>query len=178
MPMGLDFARRSPWRATTVVVLAIGLCGSIVALWQRQQLLVQRAGVLSQIEANIEANQRVAVSGRPMHLSSASSPEAIAEADRLVVGLQRPWESMLNALQSAIRNDVLVSRLQPETDGFRLRIAGQADSSQAFIEFVQRLRGDASWRRVDPLSEAWQPDASGQGGKPLVFQLSAEWRRP
>ncbi|MNR62737.1 hypothetical protein D3C85_1848450 [compost metagenome] len=72
---------------------------------------------------------------------------------------------------------MIVNRVQPETDAFRLRISGQADSSQAFVEFVQRLQGDALWRVVEPLSESRQSDNAAPDGKPVVFQLTAEWRR-
>ena len=78
-------------------------------------------------------------------------------------------------------DDVQIQRVQPEADALRLRIAGLADSSEAFIAFVQRLRSDPSWRSVEPLSEAKQPDAAagaGAGGKPLAFQLAAQWMEP
>lgn len=74
--------------------------------------------------------------------------------------------------------DILLQRVQPETDAFRLRISGQADNSQAFIGFVQRLQGDAFWRNVEPLSEVKQPEATASGGKPLAFQLAVQRRRP
>jgi hypothetical protein len=172
MAMGMDFAPRPTWRRTGIVVLLAGAIGSAHALWQRHALLQQRAAVLSQIEAQ----QRVAVKHRPSDLRVAR-PEARVEMKTLVAGLQRPWQAMLNALQAAIKDDVSVTRVQPEADAFRLRIAGQADSSRAFVDFVQRLQDDASWRVVEPLSEARQPEA-GESGKALTFVLAAEWRQP
>ena len=171
--LGLDFAPRSPWRTVTIVCLALGVMGSIAALWHRHHLLERRALAVSRIEA---AQRPTA--GTPPSRPALVRPEAVIEADRLVAGLQRPWEPMLNALQASLRDDVIVNRVQPETDAFKLRISGQADSSQAFVEFVQRLQGDALWRAVEPLSEAKQSDNAAPDGKPVVFQLTAEWRRP
>lgn len=173
MKMKLEFASRSPWRKTTLVLLLIGVACSGYALTTRHKLLEGRSALVAQLDARQRAVDRT----RPVQLSPVRK-EAVEETQRLVSGLQRPWEPMLNALQVSVRNDVVVNRVQPETDAFRLRISGQADSSQAFVEFVQRLRADASWRTVEPLSEAKQPDNAVTGGKPVVFQLVAEWNQP
>ncbi len=171
--MDLDFAPRSPWRRMTLALFALGVAGSIFALWQRHGLLAQREIAVASIDAQQRSVPRAGLS-RP----AAVRLEAVDEADRVVADLQRPWEPMLDALQAAVRPDVIVLRVQPDTDAFRLRIAGQADSGQAFVEFMQRLQGDASWRAVEPVSEAGQPAGAVADGKPLSFQLAAEWRRP
>lgn len=173
MEMKLEFASRSPWRKTTVVLLVIGVACSGYALATRHKLLERREALVAQFDTQQRASDRT----RPVRQSPVRR-EAVDETERLVSGLQRPWEPMLNALQASVRDDVVVNRVQPETDAFRLRISGQADSSQAFVEFVQRLRGDASWRAVEPLSEAKQADNAVPGGKPVAFQLAAEWNRP
>lgn len=172
MMAGLEFASRSPWRKATVVLLVVSAVLSGYALLMRHKLLERRAAVLIQLEAQ----QAEGAKARPIRQAPAR-PEATDEASRLVAGLQRPWEPMLNALQASIRDDVVVNRVQPETDAFRLRISDQADTSQAFVEFVQRLRSDSSWHAVEPVSEAKQVDNANPGGKPIVFQLAAEWNR-
>jgi hypothetical protein len=177
----MNFAAKPTWRTTTIMLLMIGVAGSAVALWQRHSLLERRALAVSLIEVRQLAMPREQSSRLPA-IHPQTLKEAADEADRLISSLQRPWEPMLNALQAALRDDVIIQRVQPETDAFRLRLSGQADSSQAFIEFVQRLQGDASWRAVEPLSEA-RPEAGqsnniAPGGKPLVFQLTVEWRQP
>ncbi|MBA9848517.1 MULTISPECIES: PilN domain-containing protein [Ralstonia] len=169
----LDFVRKSTWRMSTIVLLMLGVAGSGFLLWQRDQLLERRATAL----ARIDAYRHTVIKSHPEPLPPPRK-EAIEEAERLVAGLQLPWEPMLNSLQSAVQDDILLQRVQPETDAFRLRISGQADNSQAFIGFVQRLQGDAFWRNVEPLSEVKQPEATASGGKPLAFQLAVQRRRP
>ncbi|WP_345539286.1 hypothetical protein [Variovorax defluvii] len=172
----MDFAPRAAWRMTHVMFLLAGALGCAHALWQRHVLLQDRSALVTQVEAQAEAQQRAV-----RHLSpqaQAARPEARAEVERLAAGLQRPWQPMLNALQIAIRNDASVTRVQPEADAFRLRIAGQADSSKAFLDFVQRLQDDASWQSVEPLSESRQPQPeAAAGGKPVSFLLAVEWRQ-
>lgn len=179
--LGLDFASGSRWRKATVACLTIGVLGSLAALWHRHELLAQRALALSQIDA-LQRTEPGAPPPRSAIVRPETMKDAVQEVDRLIASLQRPWEPMLNALQAASRDDVLVLRVQPETDAFRLRLSGQADSSQAFVEFVQRLQANPSWRTVEPLSEArteaGRPDAAMPEGKPLSFQLAVEWRRP
>lgn len=171
--MQLNFASKSSWRRATAALLMLGILASGHVLWTRHQLLDRRAAVLAQLDVQKQASREA----RPVRQTPAR-PEIREEATRLVAALQRPWEPMLNALQNTLRDDVRVTRVQPETDAFRLRISGQADSSQAFVEFVQRLRGDAAWRVVEPLSEALQTDNTVPGSKPVAFQLAAEWNRP
>ena len=176
--------RRTPWAVMALV--AIGLLGSADALWRRHGLLRQRDAAVSQIDARVLAN----IPQRPGQ-GAPADPKAIEAVEQLAVALQRPWEPMLDALQGAVRDDVSITRVQSEVQSSsqvsiraparapRLRVSGRADSGQAFLDFVQRLKSDAdaSWKAVDPLSEAQQPDAA-PGGKPVAFQLSLEWARP
>jgi hypothetical protein len=173
MPMGLEFAPRSPWSPLAALLLAAGLLGGAHGLWQRHALLAKRAAAV----AHAEALQP------PLHPQRSSAdealrPEASAEADRLIASLHRPWAPMLDALQSTITDDVRVTRVQPELDALRLHITGEADNSRAFIAWMQRLQSDASWRSVEPLSEARQAEGSAPAGKPVLFRLSVEWRQP
>ena len=173
MPMRLEFAPRSPWKPAAVLLLALGLLGAAQGLWQRHVLLARRAAMLAQLEAL----KHPPSAGRPASVP-ALGPGASGEADRVIASLHRPWEPMLDALQSTLADDVRLTRLQPESDPFRLRITGEADDSQAFVAWMQRLQTDASWRSVEPLSQARQAEGVSPGGKPVLFEFSVEWRRP
>ena len=172
MPRGLDFARRSPWSPMTALLLTLGLLGGAHGLWQRHALLAKRAAAVAQLEALRRPSTRVHAAA-----GEAIQPAAAGEADRLIASLHRPWEPMLDALQSTTSDDVRVTRVQPESDAFRLHITGEADNGQAFVAWMQRLQSDASWRSVQPLSEARQAEASAPAAKPVLFQLSLEWRQ-
>lgn len=173
MAAGLEFAPRSPWSLAAALLLALGVLGSAHGLWQRHALLAKRAAAAAQAEA-LRPPLHQARSGGDETLR----PEASAEADRLIASLHRPWALMLDALQSTITEDVRVTRVQPESDARRLHITGEADNSQAFVAWMQRLQSDASWRSVEPLSEARQAEGSAPAGKPVLFRLSVEWRQP
>ena len=82
---------------------------------------------------------------------------------------------MLDSLQGAARDDVLITQLAPQSVAGRLQVTGQADSSAAFLDYVARLRRDDHWRDVQPVSEETVPLAAGVS-KPLAFRLKAEWR--
>jgi hypothetical protein len=173
MVMGLEFAPRSPWSPVTTLLLVLGLLGGAHSLWQRHALLAKRAAAVAQIEALRP----------PLHPARSSAgealrPEASGEADRLIASLHRPWAPMLDALQLTITDDIRVTRVQPESDALRLHITGEADNSQAFVAWMQRLQSDPSWRSVEPLSEARQAEGAASSAKPVLFRLSVEWRQP
>ncbi|VTU36677.1 hypothetical protein H6CHR_04764 [Variovorax sp. PBL-H6] len=173
MPGDLEFAPHSRWSPVAALLLVLGMLGGVHGLWQRHALLAKRTAVVAQAEALQPPPTRERSS-----TGEALRPEASDEADRLIASLHRPWESMLDALQSTVTDDVRVTRVQPESDALRLRITGEADNSQAFVAWMQRLQSDASWRSVEPLSEARQAEGVAPGGKPVLFQLAVEWRQP
>lgn len=149
--------------------MILGVVGSAYALRQRHHLLVQREAVL---EAKRPAIAPVRTApGMP------ANAQAQKQFQDIAARLQRPWEPMLDALQKAVTADVSVTRMQPETDAFHLRVTGDADSSQAFVDFVQRLRDDESWQVVDPVFET-RLDNIAPGLRPFSFQIELQWSLP
>jgi septal ring factor EnvC (AmiA/AmiB activator) len=172
----MNFSSLPVWRKGTLLLLVIAVLGCLQALLVRDDLL-------SQLDERAEKIRRLERSLNHHESSQAAvlrqNPQQAAEVRRITTELQRPWESMLNALQRAAKLDVQILRLQPDSDARRLVIGGQADSSDAFLAYVQRLRRDASWKMVEPLSEERNLAAfSAPGGKPVTFQLVAEWKAP
>ncbi|MDI1300977.1 MAG: hypothetical protein PSX71_03640 [bacterium] len=171
----MDFAARESWPRLVLVLLALGLAGSLYAIWLRDDLLTQRDArqdEIRRLERSLSHHQFFGTS------STRQNPKAVAETRRLVMELQRPWEAMLNSLQKAARPDMLIVRIQPESNANRLLISGQADDNEAFLSYVTRLRDDAAWRSVEPVSEERGAAVFVQGSKPVSFQLVAEWGAP
>lgn len=168
----MNFARGAQ-RWPVKALLLLGALGSLHALWQREQLLTQvdeQVAQFERLEKSLDRrNFTVAVAAQ-------ENPKAQAEARRLIAELQQPWEAMLDALQQATKDDVLITRLQPDNAG-QLLVNGQADNSEAFIGFVTRLRRQPGWSAVEPVSQERNTTLS-PGGKPLGFQLSLSWRTP
>lgn len=169
----MNFAASRPWLTPVRVLLALATLGCLHALLVRDDLL-------SQIDSHAEKIHKLERTLNHQELNRASvqrqNPQQLEETRHLVAELQRPWEGMLNALQRAASQDMQIVRLQPEADANRLVIAGQADSSDAFLSYVQRLRRDPSWKSVEPVSEERNVNVYAAGGKPVTFQLMAEWR--
>lgn len=165
----MNFAPVSASRHAAVAFMILGVVGSAYALWQRHHLLVQR-------EAVLDTNRSALAPLRPAPEMpvDAKAPNQVLE---ISARLQRPWEQMLDALQKAVTTDVSVTRMQPETDAFHLRVSGDADSSQAFVDFVQRLRDDGFWQEVDPVSET-RPDNVVPGLRPVSFQIELQRSLP
>lgn len=168
----MNFVSRSGWSALTLLALGVGVVGSLYELQQREVMLTQleeQEGLGQRLERALNRAERHAVD--PLQ----RNPKATAESREVAVSLQRPWEAMLDALQAAARPDMQITRLQPDTDGDGLLVSGQADSSAAFLGYLQRLQQQGNWAAVVPVSEA-QEASPAPGGKPLSFQLRARWR--
>lgn len=169
----MNFASRRPRARLVLVVLAVGLVGSLHAIWRQGDLLGHRDAA----QDEIRRLERALFQEKLSDVSGVrQDPQAVAETKRLIVELQRPWEAMLNSLQKAAKPDMLIVRVQPESNANRLLISGQADNNQAFLTYVTRLRKDVAWRAVQPVSEERSATVFAQDGKPVSFQLMAEWR--
>lgn len=170
----MNFARRQnggwPFRA----MLIIAALGVALALWERSGLLSEIDMQQRKVEYLEDTQSRME---RRQSATDHASPAARAEGRRLVDELQQPWEAMLDELQKAIRDDLLILRLQPDAATGRLLLSGQADSSEAILEFVERLRRQPAWQAVEPISLEQRSDVASMEGKPLGFQLALQWRR-
>lgn len=169
----MNFAAHRPRSRFVLVVLVVGLAGSLHALWLQGDLLDRRDAA----QDEIRRLERALFQEKLSDVSRVrQDPQAVAETKRLIAELQRPWEAMLNSLQKAAKPDILIVRIQPESNANRLLISGQADNNQAFLTYVARLRKDVAWHAVEPVSEERSTTAFTQNGKPVSFQLMAEWR--
>lgn len=170
MNWALNFAQSKKLSWLTVVMLVLGGAGSLHALWQRNQLLDE----IMQGEQAVSEMQRIRAEDMSEGINALqNNPKANQEIAAFVRNLQRPWERVLNELEVAARPDMRVLRLQPEADDTGLMIHGQAGSSQAFLEYVARLRKSPLWRDVQPVSE--EVTVSGVG-MPVSFQVMVKWR--
>lgn len=169
----LNFARNSSWRWLTLLCLVAGVVGSLHALWRREALLArmdEQQQLIHRLERSLSRAERRAAS------TMKRDPTAATHIRALAGELQRPWEAMLDSLQRAARADMVLTRLQPEAQGERLLVSGQADSSAAFLDYLTRLRKDRRWAQVLPVSEEAAAATMAPGSKPLAFQLAAEWK--
>jgi hypothetical protein len=167
--MKMDFARRNGLGRTSrlILILTVGIGGSAHSLWQRHHLLQHRAALTPKIEASASESNIVAV----------PDPATVRAMERIVADLRSPWEEALEALERASRPDIVVTRLESEGRSARLRVLGRANSSDAFLDFVQRLRDDTFWRRVDPVSESAQEEGASSI-QPIAFQMVLEGTQP
>lgn len=166
----LEFAPQSPWSAASAMLVVVGLLASTYGLWQRQQLLAERARAYGDLQVLTQQSSAV-----PQVKQPGVRTERHDETERLIASLRRPWEPMLDGLQEALAKDVVLTSVQADGEALRLKLSGQAHSSGAFVEFIQRLKANPQWRAVDPLAQARQPDSVVPGARNITFSLSLQW---
>lgn len=156
-----------------LLLVAVAVAGCLHALWQREVLLEQ-LDVQREALSHIETSRR----DQAFQLTTAQreDPKAQDEARALVAALQRPWGVMLDAVQAAAGPDLQITRLQPDAAAHRLLVSGQADSSEAFLGLVDRLRRAPEWAVVEPVSQERRAGVAAPGVRAVSFQLALEWR--
>lgn len=169
----LDFAPMPALSRVTLAVLLAGLLGCAYSLWQRE-------GLLAQLEQAASSRHHLEQSLRKLALPRRTSgpmkdSQTLQVMEGVTAELQRPWEAMLDSLQAATTAELALTRIQPAAEGQGWLVSGQADNSTAFLAYVQRLKKDSRWTAVNPLSEEPGSPGPASAGKPLAFQLSAEW---
>ena len=169
----MNFARRTTSSSVVWILLLVSIAGCLYSLWQRELLLeemeVQRHA-LSRIERTLSQQEFTQV------VSKRESPKAQIEARALVAALQRPWGAMLDALKRSAQPNLKITRVQPDAVENRLLVSGHADSSEAFLGFVERLRKAPEWSIVEPVSQERRDNLADLGAPALSFQLVLEWR--
>lgn len=169
----MNFATGRAGSRLTRILLLVGVAGCLYSLWQREALL---AGIEAQRHALSRVEKTLGQQEFRQTVSQREDPKALAEARVLVTALQRPWGVMLDAVQTSARADLQITRLQPDAAAHRLLVSGQADSSEAFLGFVERLRRAPEWAVVEPVSQERRDGVATPGARALSFQLALEWR--
>lgn len=162
----LDFVQRAPrWPAWLLLAVGALLLGD--ALLERQRL-----------QADLAEQQRRLKGPRVVR---ATPPEALPEATRREVDAARkvlqqlslPWESLLQAIESAVDGHTALLSIAPDADKGELQLVGEARHFGAVLDFVDRLEKTPALHQVHLLSHAVREDSAE---RPLQFTLAARWR--
>jgi len=171
--MALNFASPPRSRLPGLVALAIALLLATQALNARSQLLdaiADQQALQQRLERQIHA--RLLASPSP---ATISDPKADQSVRQIAAALNQPWDELLNALQQAGSNDILLQKIQPDAKTRLVQLNGHATNADALMHYLSTLEKDRHWAQVQPLSEDMD---SSVAGKPLSFTLSALWVQP
>jgi len=164
----LDFEHsRGAGGTLGIALLCAGVlaCGGLLARvqWLKQDLQRIEAGTPGRAAA--AASPRTAIGGAG--LSKALSQRA-EQANAVVARLSMPWDDWFRQLETAAKGKVVLTALQPEADGRRVRIAGEARRFDDLVEYMMRLEATPGFANVYLGEHA-------EVAPGVSFTLSADW---
>ncbi len=171
----LDFLhpRRRRSRAA-VVFLVAGLCLASVSLW-RHAVLASAVQVLQQRIADITGLQRRerAPMGGSVGQTDRHTAQEFAYAKSVLSSLTLPWNDIFSELESVADAQIVLLAIQPEADGRRVRIGGEAGRFEHVLTYVARLEATSGFDNVFLVSHE---DRGASGTPTIAFTLVADWR--
>ena len=170
-----------------VLAAWLGLAGS-AALWQHNHgALVQaqheHAAAYTSLQSARAAQRNTSqASASAVGVNRGARPNPVDEAQarmhqqarKLMAGLRYAWAGLLLPIEAAAMGNVRWLELDCSTDGGRVRLLGQANTTAAALEAVQTLSERNGWSQV-ALSKMLDTTARDpQGG--VRFELTALYR--
>lgn len=170
LPIELDFVpRRSIAKIVGVALTTLGLA-ALAATAADYRIATQKAAAIEQARVARERSEKKAMQG-----AATRSVDGSKDIDAMRKALMAPWSGLLGELEAATAKSAEVAILSIEPDAAKriVRIAGEASSLPAALEFVETLQ-DSAALKYPMLEEHEVRDKDPQ--RPVRFRIVAEWR--
>lgn len=171
--LNLDFSgSESRWQQAGKLFLLLSVLGAAVCAWSYVNVQNERATWAAK-HSDLTRKQRAEM-GRA-RASEENSPEFLAEinyANKVIGQLSQPWDRLLNEMEAAVDDDVVLLGIEPEAEKGSLLVTAEARSMAAMLAYERRLGQSSVLKNVYVVSHQLQlKDAQ----KPVRFVVSAGW---
>ncbi|MEF7612414.1 PilN domain-containing protein [Aquincola sp. MAHUQ-54] len=170
----LDFLhprRRLPRAGLVLLAAGVLLAGGVA--WQHGRLAADTAALGERLaQANGLANRSRGPLQAENPAQARAQAQALARANTVLASLNQPWNGFFQELESVAHRQVTLLSIQPEADGRRVRLGGEARRYEQVLDYVARLEATDGFAQVFLASHAMR---EGPGGRTVVFTLSADW---
>lgn len=103
---------------------------------------------------------------------TASDDTTLAAAQQVLASAERPWNSLLTALEAADDKDTAVLSITPDTVRSQVRIHAEARHLAAMLAYQQRLQAENGLRQVTLIDHEMVRDSAEA---PVRFHINASW---
>lgn len=149
-----------------MILLTLGVLSAGIGAWQFQRLNTEQAALTAQIDDT----QRLMRRELPrVHGSDAQLADEMARANVVLAALNMPWDALFSELESVANENVALLAIQPEAEGKRVRLSGEARRFEDVLAYVGRLEQTPGFARVFLLTHALREE----GG--VNFTIGADW---
>lgn len=170
--LNINFAaptRAPSGRFLAWALLLAGACASGVAWLDWQEAIDARQAAEAALRARPVATTRTTPARSP---SATLSPDTQQAAQRAQKALDRPWDSVLTGIESAMTGDVALLALEARGETRVLRLQGEARDMPALAKLVDRLRQQPSLQSAVLVSHEAQSEGAASW---LRFAIDAQW---
>lgn len=170
-----DKGWRAQWADTPAWLLVCGglaLLASALALWQIHRAGQAREPVLESIRLMERQRQTVSQS-QPQSREPVLSAARIQGVNLAIQRLNVPWSELFDAIEASALPAVSVLELMPDVRKQQLRVAAEAASADAMVQFIERLKREGQFRRV--VIERHDVIESDRN-KPIRFEVDLAWQ--
>ncbi|RCL23273.1 pilus assembly protein [Pseudomonas sp. AFG_SD02_1510_Pfu_092] len=170
--LDLEFQpRRSSPLAWALLAMGSALVVALVLL--QQHLQAEQAELQASVYSlELQLGRRPASVAPLSSAASREQAERLAQMQSVSQQLQRPWQQLFAMLEAQPQGDVALLSLAPDARKGQLRIAAEARSLDAMLQYHQRLEASTELSDVSLLNHevlATQPE------HPVRFTLTATW---
>jgi len=163
--------------AASVAALLVGAVALGSVLWLYSDTRMERDTLLAtqKVASNITTETDVGEARHGAHggtLSDAKKRARVLEASHaatVLADLAVPWAQLFDALEGAVGQGVVLTGLQSEAEGQRVRISGEARRFEDISGYARQLEQSRSLANVVLLSHEARE-------RRVAFTLQADWR--
>ncbi|MDB6002689.1 MAG: putative secretion system transrane protein 1 [Rhizobacter sp.] len=176
----LDFLHPTTARGVAgPLLLAVGVVALLLSLWQQHTLDAESKALQASLAATPSATQaatpvRARVPLRLARLDDRQLAQEVERANVAIATLSVPWPNFFAELEAASDPKVALLAIQPEADGRRIRISGEARRFQDMLGYLTRLEATPGLANVLLVSHEVR-SANGTRGTTVGFTLTADW---
>lgn len=166
--LDLDFQPRT-CTAAGALFLTIGVLAVAVVALDYRTVAAETESWQATLARLQESGQR-----RPIaNLDDERQLQQVAQAAANVArDIQRPWEKLFAALESAKSDDIALLSLAPDAERGVVRIGGEAKRREAILAYMTRLGQGGVLRNVFLVEDQVQQQ---DPERPVRFLISADW---
>lgn len=170
----LDFLhpqRRRPAAGIALLLVGAALLAGVV--WRHATLESETRALRERVDNAVRMGRRDRAPLRPAGRDGArADAQAIAAANQVLSSLNQPWSALFSQLESVATPTVALLSIQPEADGNRVLIGGEAQRYEQVLDYVASLEATAGFANAFLVSHAQR-----ETGKVAAvdFLLSADW---
>jgi hypothetical protein len=175
--LDIDFARHNAQSTfSTRAMSTTAVLATVLLLANYAYLDVQ----VSDIQSQLGDAKRQQIESRVKHGASVGNDRRNIElinAKQIVASLNRPWERLFVAIESATNSNITLLDITPNPQGGDLHVSGDARNFKSVLAFVQALKEQGAV--AQELTQVYLNSHQVQEQDPLRtihFEVNASWR--